>query len=103
MNPTSISVSPVAEHVARCRLEQEAWSRLPVRQRLRPVRAFRRLLVRDCDSLCAAVARDLGKTTEETLGTDILPLADACSFLQREADHLLKARRIPVRLRPVWL
>jgi acyl-CoA reductase-like NAD-dependent aldehyde dehydrogenase len=33
----------------------------------------------------------------------VLPLADASRFLQQEAARLLRPRRVPTRLRPVWL
>jgi acyl-CoA reductase-like NAD-dependent aldehyde dehydrogenase len=93
----------IAEQAERVRAAQLAWERLPVRERLRPVRALRRLLATECDALCAAVARDLGKPSEETLGGDVLPLADACLFLEREAAHLLRPRRVPTAHRPLWL
>ena len=92
----------LAEVVARCRREQERWRDVPVRQRLRPVKALRRLLVAECDALCAAVARDIGKPAAEALGGEVLPLADACRFLEREADSLLRPRRVSRRLRPLW-
>jgi acyl-CoA reductase-like NAD-dependent aldehyde dehydrogenase len=67
------------------------------------VRAFRRLLVGECDALCDAVARDVGKSHEEALAGEVLPLADACRFLEREAERLLRPRRVPRRHRPLWL
>src|SRR5690349_364750 len=100
---TTSTTPTLAERIAQCRDRQEAWARLPVRDRLRPVKAFHRLLVRDCDRLCAAVGRDLGKTPEEALAGDVLPLADACRFLEREAAWLLRPRRVPLRGRPLWL
>jgi acyl-CoA reductase-like NAD-dependent aldehyde dehydrogenase len=100
---TISTTPPLSERIERCRRQQEAWARLPVRERLRPVRAFRRLLVRDCDRLCTAVGRDLGKTPDEALAGDVLPLADACRFLERDAARLLRPRRVPVRGRPLWL
>ncbi len=48
-------------------------------------------------------AAQLGKFPEETIGGDLLPLADACLFLEREADHLLRPRRVPTAQRPLWL
>ena len=33
----------------------------------------------------------------------MLPLAEACRYLQQEADRVLRPRRVPTRLRPVWL
>jgi acyl-CoA reductase-like NAD-dependent aldehyde dehydrogenase len=94
---------PLSDVTRRCRQQQEAWSRLTVRERLRPVRELRRLLVGERDRLCDAVGRDLGKPTDEALGADVLPLADACRFLQKQADRILRPRRVPTRLRPVWL
>src|SRR5438552_1687924 len=94
---------PLAALTQKCRQQQQAWRMLPVRQRLRPVRALRHLLVEECQALCEAVARDLGKPFEETLAGEILPLAAACRFLEREARRLLRPRREPRRHRPLWL
>jgi acyl-CoA reductase-like NAD-dependent aldehyde dehydrogenase len=90
----------------RCRRAQAAavaWRQLGVAQRLRPVRGLRRLLVERTDYLCAAVGDDLGKPAVEVVGSELLPLAEACSFLQKEAVRLLRPRRVPGRLRPIWL
>jgi acyl-CoA reductase-like NAD-dependent aldehyde dehydrogenase len=91
------------DQLARARIGQIAWGHLPLRRRLAPVRTFRHLLVTECDRLCAAVTEDLGKPAEETLACEILPLADACRFLEREAVRVLCPRRVPRRLRPLWL
>jgi acyl-CoA reductase-like NAD-dependent aldehyde dehydrogenase len=103
MSTTSITHIGLADRLARCRRQQQEWARLPVALRLRPVRLLRRLLVGECDTLCGAVARDLGKTAEETLAGDILPLAAACRFLQQAAGRVLGPRRVPLSQRPLWL
>jgi acyl-CoA reductase-like NAD-dependent aldehyde dehydrogenase len=82
---------------------QRDWARRPVSNRLRPVRAFRLLLVEAADDLCAAVHAELGRPPVEVLGSDVLPLADACRFLEREAAALLKPRKVRLRSRPLWL
>src|SRR5436305_9692004 len=91
------------ETVARCRAEQQLWRERTVRQRLQSVRALRRLLVEECDALCAGVREDLGKAGDEVIGAEILPLADACQFLAREAAALLRPRRISFWSRPWWM
>jgi acyl-CoA reductase-like NAD-dependent aldehyde dehydrogenase len=96
-------VSMLNELVARSRTAQVDWARLPIKERLRPLRSLRHRLVADCEALCAATARDIGKAPEETLGGDVLPLADACRFLEREAGRILRPRRVPGRQRPLWL
>ena len=92
-----------AEQIERIRAAQPAWERQSVRQRLRPVRALRRLVTDECDALCQTARRELGKSPEETIAGDLLPLADACLFLEREADHLLRPRRVPTAQRPLSL
>ncbi len=102
---TTIPSQPaaVADQTRRARAVQRDWQALPIRQRLRHVRALRHLLATECDTLCAAVARDLGKTAEETIAAEVLPTADACRFLEREAPGLLRPRKVPRRCRPLWL
>src|SRR5271166_3193879 len=102
MSATLTASAPLSEITHHCRQQQQAWSRLPVRERLRPVAALRRLLVAEQERLCAAVGHDLGKPPDEALGADVLPLADACRYLQQEATRVLRPRRVPTRLRPVW-
>jgi acyl-CoA reductase-like NAD-dependent aldehyde dehydrogenase len=103
MDSTTLLTGPLSDILPKSRRRQQAWADLPVRERLRPVRALRGLLAREWEGLCAAVSRDVGKPAEETLATEILPLAEACRFLEREARRLLAPRRVPRRLRPLWL
>ncbi|MBX9624463.1 MAG: aldehyde dehydrogenase family protein [Gemmataceae bacterium] len=98
-----MTAPPFVDEVAACRAAQEPWSRLPVRERLRPVRELRHLLVDRADDLLAAVEADVTRPPAEVLATDLLPTAAALKFLEREAGHLLKPRRVPGRLRPTWL
>lgn len=93
----------VESFLERCRQEQASWSAVSLRRRLQCLRAFRYLLVSERVRLCGAVARDVGKSAAETLSGDILPLADACLFLEKQAPRLLRPRRIPLRQRPLWL
>ncbi len=97
------SLATLDDCLARARRAGAAWSRLSIRRRLSFVRSFRHLLVCECEALYAAVARDLDKPSHETLACEILPLADACRFLERRAASLLRPRRLSVGLRPLWL
>ncbi len=97
------SPSTLDDSLPRARRAQSTWSRLSLRHRLSLVRSFRHLLVEHCDALCAAVARDLDKPSHETLACEVLPLADACRFLERRAACLLRPRRLSISSRPLWL
>jgi acyl-CoA reductase-like NAD-dependent aldehyde dehydrogenase len=100
---TTTDVKHLNDRCSRAREAARAWQRRSVRERLGPIRSLRHLFVETCDSLCDAVARDLGKPAAEAVGSDILPLADACRFLERQAARVLRSRRVPGRLRPLWL
>src|SRR5262249_38388917 len=65
MSIASTAAESLAQRIARCRAEQEKWSQRSFRDRLRPVRSLRRLLVAECDSICEALAKDVHKSTEE--------------------------------------
>lgn len=89
--------------IATSRAAQRAWVGQSLRDRLRRVRALRSLLVETCDELCHAVGSELSKSPAEALVSDVLPFADACKFLERQAESLLKPRRVRLRSRPIWL
>jgi acyl-CoA reductase-like NAD-dependent aldehyde dehydrogenase len=100
---TAATTPDLSSQVRTARRAQTEWARRSVRDRLRPVRAFRHLLAEAADDLCAAVHAELGRPPVEVLGSDVLPLADAGRFLEREAASLLKPRKVRLRSRPLWL
>lgn len=74
---------------------------MPIRDRLRPLREFRHLLVDQCNRITSAVEADLARSPSEVVATDVLPTASAAKFLERHAARILKPR--PVGWRPLWL
>jgi acyl-CoA reductase-like NAD-dependent aldehyde dehydrogenase len=103
MIATVNSVEEISEQIQRARDAQREWAERPLNERLRPVKRFRHLIVRECTGLCAAVARDLGKPYEETLAGELLPLAAAAKYLERRARRILRPRRVPLGQTPLWL
>lgn len=103
MTTTCLPTTDLGASVDRARAAQRPWAELPVRQRLRSVLAFRHLLVRYADRLADVISRDVGKSANEALAGEVLPTADACHFLEREAATLLRPRRVSSRSRPLWL
>jgi acyl-CoA reductase-like NAD-dependent aldehyde dehydrogenase len=51
----------------------------------------------------AAISPLLARSKADTLVTELLPLLDACRFLEREAAEILKTRRLGSAGRPLWL
>jgi acyl-CoA reductase-like NAD-dependent aldehyde dehydrogenase len=103
MNTTVTNGQAAAVERLPSRLVQQAWGAMPVGQRLRKVRRLRALLVEEASRLCWAVERDIGKSPAETLACELLPLAEACRFLERNAALVLSPRMVDARDRPIWL
>ena len=94
---------PFHDEAARCQAAQIDWSKRPMRERLRCVRNLKHLFVDQWLELALTVTQDVARPAEEVLGTDILPTADACRFLERNARRILRPHRIPRTDRPLWL
>ncbi|SMH32121.1 aldehyde dehydrogenase family protein [Azospirillum agricola] len=80
-----------------------AWSGCGTTERLSIVRKIRHRIAADAEDLVRALATRPGRRAAESLSAEILPLAEACRFLEREAVRLLAPRRLGRRGRPVWL
>lgn len=89
------------EETARARAAQEAWARLSVRARLKPVRAFRTKLVDAPDEMLTAIEADVHRPAAEVLGSDFLSTAGAAKYLESNAARILYPKSIAGR--PLWL
>ena len=74
-----------------------------VRERLAVVRRFRRRLADEPRPFLDALGAVAGRSSAESLTAELIPLADACRFLERRAGELLRPRRLGPRGRPLWL
>ena len=82
---------------------QGRWAETPLANRVRIVRSARHLMAERAEELAAGISASLSRTRADTLVTELLPLLDACKFLEREAKHLLAPRKLGRRGRPLWL
>jgi acyl-CoA reductase-like NAD-dependent aldehyde dehydrogenase len=93
--------------LAAMRVAQQAWAQQPIARRLRIVRALRHNIAEHSQWLAGTVPLDrpglLHRTLADTLCSEVLPLAEACRFLEREAAGLLAPVRQSKRTRPLWL
>ncbi len=93
--------APFADETVRARAAQHAWAKLPVRERLEPVRAFRAKLVDASDEILKAIEADVHRPPSEVIATDVLATAAAVKFIEKKAESLLRSRRIGGG--PLWL
>lgn len=94
------------EAVARVRRAQRVWAATPLARRLRVVHRLRVHLGRRGHELAGMTGRAdrpgwLART--EALSAEVVPLADACAFLERRAGELLAPRPEGAAGRPAWL
>lgn len=79
--------------LVRARAAQSEWSQQPVKRRARWLVAFRAWLADQSALCCQTIDSEIGKSREECLATEILPLAAACAHLAGSAPRLLAPRR----------
>ena len=93
----------VTREAAAARESQLEWSARPLEERLWLLRSIRHRLSEKAGELARTVAAQTGRSEAEVLSSEILPLADACRFLEREAPSILATRRFGAEGRPAWL
>src|ERR1043165_1200142 len=79
------------------RAAQLAWAAKPLRERLKPIAALRACLARDPAPLAGVVAKEIGKSRFEAIGTEILPTAETCAFLVSRAHKILAPRKESIK------
>jgi len=82
---------------------QRRWASRPLDERLRVLRSARHALAERAGELADAISPQLARTRTDTLLAEVLPLLEACKFLEREAPKILKTRRLGLSGRPLWL
>lgn len=92
----------VAESVSQARTAQMDWRKKSVAERLLIVGSFRALVAHSCESLSSTASSE-SHPPEEVLLSEILPLLEACKFLQNDAEKLLEKSSLGGRGRPWWL
>ena len=93
----------IAAIVASAREAQQLWARNSIRNRLKIIRKVRDRLATDASQLVDAFPSDLIRSRADSLTTEILPLAEACRFLEIRAPSILASKRLSNEGRPLWL
>ncbi len=87
----------------RARAAQVRWAQVPLVERLRRVRILRSRIAAEALELAGASASARNRPVREALTAEVLPLVEACRFLERNARRILAPRKIGWRGRPLWL
>ena len=89
------------------RLAQREWARTPLSAHLAVIGRLRRRMASGARKLAETVPTHLpgalNRTVAHTLGAEVLPVMEACQFLERSAGRILASKRPGVKRRPIWL
>jgi acyl-CoA reductase-like NAD-dependent aldehyde dehydrogenase len=100
---SSESLEGVAGLMATARLAQADWTGNPLAARVAWLRELRRLMAVHAHDLAAASAVPRSRPLLEVLTAEVLPLVEACRFLERNLERILAPRVLGRRGLPLWL
>jgi acyl-CoA reductase-like NAD-dependent aldehyde dehydrogenase len=101
--PVDIRGDFLAREVRSARATQVHWATVPLAERLWILRSIRHRLAERAEEIVRSVTAGTGRPEAEVLSSEVIPLADACRFLEREALRILAPRRLGSEGRPAWL
>lgn len=100
---TAASTELSAQLLRDIRRSQQEWARTAVRKRVASICKIGAWLVDHAEALAAATTLPEPRSIENTIAAELMPLADAARFLQRQAPQLLSTRTLSDRHRPLWV
>lgn len=89
--------------ITTARTAQRDWAQRSASERARLIGQLRPLLAHDASEIALLCAAGLDRPVAEKLVSEVLPLLDACRFVQKNAPRILRAQRFGRRGRPLWL
>src|SRR5437762_5371410 len=93
-----------ADHVQRtvqqARAAQSEWGRKPFAGRRAVILRFKDLLLQRAEEFCDHLTRENGKTRNESLFMEVLPVADAANWYANHAEKALADEKISLHLFP---
>src|SRR5512143_863448 len=88
---------------AKARAAQSRWALQSIAHRLGIIRELRHLIATNAEMLAIAAAAISDRPVAEKLASEVLPLADACRWLERNAARVLASRRFGKSEHPLWM
>ena len=93
--------------LGQARVAQQIWARAGLRRRLALLHRARHRMAATAEEIAHSVPCNqpgsLHRSVADTLVSEVLPLVEACRFLEREAGWILAPRRVSSHTRPFWL
>src|SRR5438876_372477 len=94
------TAAQVRETVAAAKAAQVEWARKSFAERREVLLRFKDLLLQRADEFCDHISRENGKTRNEALFMEVLPVADATTWYANNARKLLKDEKLSLHMFP---
>ncbi len=82
---------------------QKRWAAIPISRRLAILKSARYRLAAAAQEFASTALPELGRTTADTLAAEVLPLLEACKFLENRAAKVLRTNHLGRSGLPFWL
>jgi len=89
--------------LGKARKAQSRWAELTLGDRLGYLRKLKHLIADRPELMAQSIELGDRRTLIQSLSAEVLPLVDACAFLEEQAERILRPRRLGRRGRPLWL
>ena len=93
-------VAQVRDAAAASRAAQKVWAARSFKERGQALSRFQQLVLDRADELADLIVRENGKTRNEALFMEVLPVADLTHYFSRKAERLLRDERLPLHMFP---
>jgi acyl-CoA reductase-like NAD-dependent aldehyde dehydrogenase len=93
-----MTADEVRAAVARARAAQAEWGALPIETRCKRVSVLAEVLMARADEVIELLSKEMGKTKQEALGTEVIVVADLIRYFCKHAPRLLAPEAIPLHL-----
>src|SRR5438270_2288259 len=94
------TAAQVREAIAAAHAAQREWARKSFAQRSAVLRRFQQLVLDWADEIADLLVRENGKTRNEALFMEVLPVADLTHYFTRNAARLLRDERVSLHMFP---
>jgi succinate-semialdehyde dehydrogenase/glutarate-semialdehyde dehydrogenase len=94
------TAADVRNTVQQARVAQAEWARKPFAARRAVLLRFKELLLARAEELCDHITRENGKTLNESLFMEVLPVADAVQWYATHTEKALRDEKIALHLFP---
>ena len=90
----SLSPEQVKDVVARARVAQKEWAKSTFKQRRAVLNHMRDYILENADELCGYIVKDAGKTYENAMLGEIMPICNKIQWLNKHAEKHLKSEKM---------